>query len=112
MTSSIEQRRMERFSLEVSARLRRMDKVTAINAPVETYSTDISACGAFFVTDTHLPVGTEVAIDLFIPLGTWKKNRNKTHVHVSGFVVRTTANGVAISFDEQYQIVPFSQRDN
>jgi hypothetical protein len=110
MKSSVEQRRMERFSLELSAQLQTMGATAA--APVPSHSTDISACGGFFVTDSRLPVGTEVMVDLFIPLDALKKGREKTRVHVSGIVVRTADNGVAISFDEQYQIFPLPAQDN
>lgn len=112
MTSSTEQRRMERFSLELPAQLHRMDDTAAASAPVASYSTDISACGGFFVTDMPMPVGTEVAIDLFIPLDALQKTGRKTRVHISGFVVRTAVGGVAISFDEQYQIFPLPPGEN
>jgi len=112
MTSSVEQRRMERFSLELPARLQRIEEATTSPGRCDSYSIDISACGGFFVTDSHLPVGTEVAIDLFIPLDTLKKTGGKTKIHVSGFVVRAAANGVAISFDEQYQIFPSPPTEN
>jgi hypothetical protein len=112
MTSSVEHRRMERFSLELPARLQRVDEASTTPGRYDSYSIDISACGGFFVTDSHLPIGTEVAIDLFIPLDALKKTGGKTHVHVSGFVVRTAVNGVAVSFDEQYQIFPSPPSEN
>lgn len=103
---------MERFSMELPAQLHRMDDAAAANGPVASYSTDISACGGFFATDMPMPVGTEVAIDLFIPLDALQKTGRKTRIHISGFVVRTAADGVAISFDEQYQIFPMPPREN
>lgn len=101
---------MERFSLELSAQIQPMEAPAA--SPVLSRTTDISACGGYFVTDIPLPVGTEVLVDLFIPLKTLKKGKKKTRVQICGMVVRAAADGVAISFDEKYQVFPLQDREN
>ncbi len=99
-------RKLERLPLELPARIfvggerQEADFLDAVTS-------DISAGGAFFHTDTPLPVGTEMYVDLILPLDELKKIKGKkASIKVKGAVVRTGVGGMAISFDKKYRISP------
>jgi len=97
---------MERFSLELPARI---SVVSGEDEPasVEAITSDISAGGAFFHTDKPLPIGTEMQVDLVLPLDELKKiDGKKASIKLKGAVVRIGESGMAISFDKNYQISP------
>ncbi|MDO9514872.1 MAG: PilZ domain-containing protein [Syntrophales bacterium] len=99
-------RKLERFSLELPARIF-VDGEGEEADFLDAVTSDISAGGAFFHTDTPLPVGTEMYVDLILPLDELKKIEGKrANIKVKGSVIRTGARGMAISFDKKYRIVP------
>lgn len=101
-------RKMERFSLELPARISITGKAK-VEEPesFECITSDISAGGAFFHTDKLLPVGTEMHVDLVLPLDELKKIKGKrARIKVKGAVVRMGEKGMAICFDEEYKISP------
>lgn len=106
--AEIERRKMERFSLEVPAMLSIGDKSEQPMA-FEVMTDNICAGGAFFITDTHMSVGTDVEMDLILSL---KANDNieekKTRIDISGRVIRTNERGVAVRFDKKYNISPLN----
>ena len=98
---------MERFSLELPARLS-VATESGKQESLELLTSNICAGGAFFETEQPLVAGTEVKIDLVLPLDELKKlEGTRPHIKVSGAVIRTDEKGMAISFDERYQILPF-----
>ena len=101
-------RKMERFSLELPARISIAGKAEKKEPEsLECITSDISAGGAFFHTDQPLPVGTEMHIDLVLPLDELKKIEGKrASIKVKGAVVRIGEKGMAICFDEKYKISP------
>jgi len=101
--AGFDERQMERFTLQISANLFVISEENAKQITLET--SNISAGGAFFPTDSPLPIGTKVKIDLVLPLGELKSMEGKrSRIHVSGAVIRTEDSGMAISFDKNYQI--------
>ena len=106
--AEIERRKMERFSLEVPAMLSIADKSEQPMA-FEVMTDNICAGGAFFITDKHMSVGTDVKMDLILSL---KVNNNiedkKTHIDITGRVIRTDERGVAVCFDKKYNISPLN----
>jgi hypothetical protein len=104
----IERRKMERFSLEVPAMLSIMDKSGQPMA-LEVTTDNICAGGAFFITDTHMSVGTDVGMDLILSLKANDKiEEKKTRIDISGRVIRTDERGVAVCFDNKYNISPLN----
>ena len=60
---------------------------------------DICAIGAFFNIDEPVPEGTEIEIDLDLPVDELKDVKgNSARIKVSGVVVRTDKKGIAVSF--------------
>lgn len=101
-------RKMERFSLELPARISIAGEDNG-PAALEAITDDISAGGAFFHTDNPLPIGTEMDIVLVLSLDELKKIKGKkASIKVKGAVVRVGENGMAISFDEEYQLSPLA----
>lgn len=99
-------RKLERFPLELPARLFVNCEEEATDC-LDVTTSDICAGGAFFYTDTPLPVGTEMFVDLVLPLDELKKIKGKrANIKVKGAVVRTGEGGMAISFDKKYHISP------
>jgi len=104
-------RRMERFSLGLPARISITGKAEKEEPEsLECITSDISAGGAYFHTDQPLPIGTEMHIDLILPLDELKKiEGKKASIKVKGAVVRIGGKGMAICFDEEYKISPLSE---
>ena len=105
-----EKRKVERFSLELPGQI---SNPKGCNEEIlEVLTRDISAGGAFFYTDRPLPLGAEVNIDLVLPLTELKKlESSKALIKVSGTVIRCEDSGMAICFNEDYQLTPLSEEE-
>ena len=104
-----DKRLMERFDLNLPAYVT-LGKEESDKKTFEFETLDVCAGGAFFKTDKEFPVGAEVDVDLVLPLDELKKiPGNKVLVKVSGSVIRKDSNGLAVSFDKKYEIVPISK---
>ncbi len=98
-----ERRKIERFSLELPGQISIVDvgKEDVLNL----LTRDICAGGAFFHTEEPLPVGTNVRIDLVLPLERLRKLQGKKAlIKVSGKVIRSEMQGMAICFNEDFQL--------
>lgn len=94
--SVLDKRKMERYNLAISAFLK--FNVAEEKKASKHVARDICAGGAFFNSRRSVPVGTGVKVDLILP--------NRVRIKVDGAVIRSTQNGVAISFDNKYKIIP------
>ena len=104
----IEKREMERFTLALPALISMMDENENQRA-FEFMISNICAGGAFFKTNHPLSVGTDVKMDLILPLGKFKTfGRKRSRVDVSGSVIRTDDQGMAVCFDKNFQISPLN----
>ena len=111
MEKKKEKRKMQRFRLEIPA------KIEVISAgqqkgTIEVLTSDICAGGAYFQTRKPLPEGTQVKIDMVLPLEHLKKlseEYNRAYIKVSGTVLRTEPSGMAVSFDEDYELEPYKE---
>ena len=106
----IEKRKVERFDLELEA---------FVSLPGETDPTDmgnlvtrdVSMSGVFLLTDSPLPVGSKVNVDMVLTLGGKKKqNAQQAWIKASGEVLRTDNQGMAVSFNDQSRILPISKK--
>ena len=99
-----DRRKMERFDLELPIYLRIFDKDKK-REPLKFITSNICSGGAFFRTEKPLSVGTDVKLDIILPLNKFKNVKSKTsHIDVSGSVIRTDQQGMAICFDKNYKI--------
>ncbi len=99
---------MDRFSLELPAWISAVDN-NGNPRSFEVVTRDICAAGAFLQTDQPLPVGTDIEMNLVLPLDHLPKIENKrSRIDVSGAVIRTESEGMAVCFDKKYQISPMT----
>ncbi len=97
-------RNHDRYAVELTSFLQLVGEQESTS--VESVTKDVSAGGAFFETDRPIVSGTEVKVDLVMPIGKLKMMRaNRAHIKVSGVVTRTDQDGIAVCFDKDYQIV-------
>jgi hypothetical protein len=106
-----EKRKLERFDLKIPAKIKLADLSQDVRGEEipDLMTNDISSGGAFFHTTKPLPKGTDISIDLILPLDKLKKlSEDSLHalIKVTGTVIRTESGGMAISFDSNYQISP------
>jgi hypothetical protein len=102
----LEKRRLERFDLKLPATIEfinddRKEKVLSL------LTENVCSGGAYFHTIQPLPKGTQVMIDLVLPLDrlrTLKKEHKRAYIKVTGRVLRSESEGMAICFDEDYHI--------
>jgi len=100
-------RRLERFDLEMPATIELLTSERE-QSLLNLRTTNICSGGAYFHTTQPLPEGTQVKIDLVLPLEKLKKlkkEHKKAYIKVTGKVLRTESEGMAICFDQDYQIM-------
>lgn len=102
----VEKRRLERFDLVLPAAIEFINEHHD-ERMINLFTTNICSGGAYFHTNQPLPEGTQVKIDLVLPLDKLrklKKEHKKAFIKVNGKVLRTESEGMAICFDKGYQI--------
>jgi hypothetical protein len=110
-----DKRGLERFDLEIPARIR-ISKADNMEKTLDFLTSDICSGGAFFNTPRPLAVGTDVIIDLILPISKLirrleklEENYQQTRINVSGTVLRSESGGMAISFNNDYEIGPWQE---
>lgn len=101
-----ERRRLERFDLVMPAVIELINE-RQDERMIHLLTTNICSGGAYFHTNQPLPEGTQVKIDLVLPLENLvklKKEHKKAFIKVTGKVLRTESEGMVICFDKDYQI--------
>ena len=101
-----DKRTLERFDLELPATIELLtsDQEKSL---VNLLTTNISSGGAYFHTPQPLPEGTQVKIDLVLPIDKLRKLKDEhkqAYIKVTGTVLRSESEGMAICFEEDYQI--------
>lgn len=105
-----ERRKLQRFDLEVPAKIEVMDSGQEKEI-VNLLTSNICSGGAFFHTPEPLPEGTQVRLDLVLPLDKLRELKNDSkhaYIKVTGTVLRSESTGMAICFNEDYKIMPLS----
>ena len=113
-----ERRKLERFTLKLPAKIE-----TVISGQgkriFDLQTSNICAGGAFFPTTQPIAEGTRVKIDLFLSIDKLKAILDKLklggqapHIRVKGTVVRSESAGMAVCFNEDYQIIPLQGLSN
>jgi len=109
-----EKRRLERYELRVPAKV----QVVTSDQDRETldlFTSDICSGGAFFHTTEPLPEGTDVKIDLVLPLEEIKKLREDSshaYIKITGTVLRSESSGMAVCFNKNYKIQPLIKKES
>jgi len=105
-------RNLERFSLRAPAKVKPVDSGRKEDV-FRFLTTNICAGGAFFHTSNALPEGTEVDVEVVLPLDKLeilKDSSKKVHLKINGRVVRCEADGIAVCFGKDYKL--FHQETN
>ncbi len=109
-----EKRCIERYSMSVPAKIAVLDQA-AENVIFQTYTKDVSSRGTFIAMDNPLEIGQKVHVELYLSINKLKEffELDETvKVEVSGQVVRHAKDGIGISFDKRYQILPHDGGSN
>ena len=102
-----DKRAYERFDLKVPARLGVLGSNYGEADEVSLTTVNICAGGAFFITEAPLPQGTRVKMDFVLSIDKLKELLDShCRIKVQGEVIRTDESGIAVRFDEEYEIVP------
>ena len=109
MKNVVENRRVERFDLDLEAFVYVSDDSDQPNS-LTMQSRDVSSDGVYLMTENPLPVGTKLKVDMILSLDEIKKIGGKALIKSSGEVLRTESGGMAICFDSNSKIVPFSSK--
>jgi hypothetical protein len=108
----LEQRRLERFDIALSAIIRSGAPYgEGEEAVTRVLTKNICEMGAFFSTSHPLPEGTDVRVDLILPLSELRLKQvkeDKAKVSVDGTVLRSKPKGMAIGFSKSYAITALS----
>jgi hypothetical protein len=102
-----ERRKLERFDFEVPAQIKGVVSDEK-GEMCDLSTTNICAGGAFFRTADPFPEGTKVKMQLVLPLDRIKElvGHDRVNVRVEGTVIRCGSAGMAVCFNEDYQILP------
>ncbi len=102
-----ERRRLVRFDLEIPATIELLtpDQEREI---LNLLTSNICSGGAYFHTTTPPPEGSRVKVDLDLPLDRLerlKEGYKQAYIKVTGKVLRSESEGIAVCFDEDYRIM-------
>ncbi len=104
-----EKRRIERYSLNLPARVSIPEKEDLHQ--LQAYTKDVSSGGTFLSIEQELEIGQKVNLELFLSikkLQEFFEMDNQVRIEVTGEVIRHEEGGVGIRFDKKYTIFPFS----
>jgi hypothetical protein len=102
-----EKRALQRFDLEIPAKIQSTTSDQEKRL-LNLLTSNICSGGAYFDTTKPLPEGTRVKIDLVLPLDRLKRLEDgckQAYIKITGRVLRSGSKGMAICFDEDYQLV-------
>lgn len=116
-------REQERFSLSLQTKIMAESR-TGVTPLLEFVTADISSGGAFVATSRPLPMASKVRLEFFLSLEELGKLRfilaedslkawqsERAWVTATGVVIRVEDNGVAVIFDQNYQVSPIRRSD-
>jgi hypothetical protein len=93
-----DRRGIGRFNMKLRSLIREFQER---EKTLEVYTRDISSDGAFFLTDSPLPVDTDLSMTLFLPAGPTTKGK----ISIDGKVIRAEQSGMAVRFNPNYSLV-------
>lgn len=118
-----ERREQERFTLQLKTKIM-AESASGVTPLLELVTADISAGGAFIATSRPLPMASKVRLEFFLSLEELAQLRfilsreslkvwegDRAWVMATGVVIRVEAHGVAVIFDQNYQVMPITRAD-
>ncbi|HEA69511.1 MAG TPA: hypothetical protein ENI07_22270 [Desulfobacterales bacterium] len=105
-----EKRKMERFELKVFSKIQ-VESGWHNTDTIELNTENICSNGAYFKTSKPLPVGTSVSLAMKLKVNSKLKSTiNLMAIEVSGKVIRSEKDGMAIRFDNGYKMMPLGNK--
>ncbi len=117
-------RKHKRFSLDLQVKIMAESR-TGVTPLLEFVTANISTGGAYLKTETPLPIASKVHLEFLLSLEDVQKlhfvlsldslrayKDKRVWVKASGIVIRVDKKGMAIIFDENYQILPMEPPDS
>jgi len=88
-------------------------RTEGMDQEVPTITKDVSAGGAYLQNISTLKKNVQVKIELIIGNETVKKlTGSLTRIKICGKVIRCSSDGVAVRFQDNYEILPFRSHMN
>ena len=120
-----ERRIKERFTLQLKARMAYSFHTPKAGESISTVTANISSGGAFLITDQHPPLASKVRLAFLLGIEELAKlkivashhtlrqlsGHRQVWVEATGVVIRQEGSGVAVIFDQNYQITPIPPCD-
>ncbi|SHO43045.1 PilZ domain-containing protein [Desulfopila aestuarii] len=115
-----EKRIQQRFTLNLQAKMTYSFDDSSNGEYISTVAANISCGGAFLETDQQLPLASRVNLEFLLAIEDLKKLKvvasvdilrklakgKQVWVQATGVVIRQEPNGVAVIFDQNYQLSP------
>ena len=98
----VERRKLERFDLRLPAKIEGLGLIKGVHNSL--FTRNVSSGGAFVETTKHFPENSRIKVDLAVPTGVLVK--------VTGAVLRSEPTGIAIRFDNKYQLTPLHKNSH
>ena len=102
-----ERRKLERYNLIIPTRI----VVSNNNKDAEVFeinTCDICAGGAYFKTKHKIDEGSKVTLNFVLPIHKLARLLGvNSYLKVKGEVVRVDLEGIAVSFNGEYEIMPY-----
>jgi len=101
-----ERRKLERYALRVPTKVELADG-SGRGETLHLETTDISASGAFFASAGQISEGTQLKLEMVLPVARLQEliGANTTvEIRLEGRVIRSDAGGMAVLFEKKYQI--------
>ena len=98
----VERRKLERFDLRLPAKIEGLGLGKGVHNSALTRN--ISAGGAFLETTKHFPENSRINVEVIVPTGVLVK--------VNGAVLRSEPMGIAVRFDNEYQLTPLHKNSH
>ena len=105
-----EQRKLERFKMNIPAEVL-VDTLHDNKEFLKLNTVNISSGGAYFITDQKFPEGAPVKLGFVLPVSQLRDLTGAYGlVKITDTVIRSDAEGIAISFKRSYKIKPYKHQ--
>ena len=107
-------RSLERYNLNLLSFVKSEKLEPASERPKYMIASNICSGGVFLKTDKPMPLNTRVHVDFFLIIKNQvlESKKKMSLVEITGRVIRLQDDGMAVKFDRNYRIWPFSENQD
>ena len=109
-----DRRKLERFELHVPAKIEVIGE-SGKKEILQLETLDISADGAFFISEKPISEGAPIKLEMVLSMDKLQQlvgHRKQIGLKISGTVIRSGSQGIAVHFDKKYQISALNNLNN